>query len=189
MLLLGSSFAKIPLLSLRIGRPVGSIVGHLINPHTLKIDALWCKLHTSKKPMLLTALDIREMGPKGIIVNDVDVAIDPDEAVRLKPIIDLNYDLIDKKVISGHLSIGRVADYAVDQTSMYIQKIYVEPSLLGRLKSSRLTIDRTQIIEVSPTYVKVAGGEKPVKKQARRRLAQSPLSPMPAGASTSLTKE
>jgi hypothetical protein len=190
MLLLGSSFGKIPILSLRISSPVGAVIGHLINPHTLRVDALWCRMHNSKTPKLLVAGDIREISPKGIIVNDHEDVTSPDEVVRLKKIIDLHYDLIDKKVISGRLSIGKVVDYAVDPMNLSIQKLYVEPSLLGRLRYTRLTVDRSQVIEVSQTYVKIKSATVAAKKETSRiRLPQSMMSSIPASATTALMSE
>jgi hypothetical protein len=188
MLLLGSSFAKFPILSLRSGTTVGSVVGHLINPHKLKIDALWCKVPNSKAPMLLLQQDIREVSIKGIIVDDSDVIVHAEDMVRLKPIINLRFELLEKRVISGRLPIGRVVDYALERDGLTVQKLYVEPNIFGRLKASRITIDRSLIIEVSPKHVKVRGGE--VKDSVGQKVArQSRLSPAASSLSASDTEE
>jgi hypothetical protein len=186
MLLLGSSFENMPVLSLRIGTPVGKVIGHLINPHKLTIDALWCKMGGSKEPQLILVQDVREISLKGLIVNDHEVAVDPSEAIRLKPIIDLAYELLGKKVISGRLSIGKVTDYAVENEQFTIQKLYANPTALARLKTTRLTIDRSQIIEVSPDYVKVNDSRVTSSDSVRtlRQTAQAGLSPSASSAST-----
>jgi len=188
MLLLGSSFEKIPLLSLRIGSVIGSVVGHLINPHTLRIDALWVKVGGFKQPLLLLTQDIREVSLQGVVVDDRDVLIEASEALRLKPIIDLRYELIDKKVISMHLPLGKIADYALDKDSFFIEKIYVEPTAWRKLQSNRLTIDRSQIIEVSQTHVRVKGTEVKEKSSRLKNIRQPSLSPAPS-ASASFTEE
>ncbi len=180
MLLLGSSFAKFPLLSLRTGRVVGSIVGHLINPHKLKIDALWCQVSTNKKPMLLLLQDIREVSPKGVIIDDDDVLLEPTEAIRLRSIIELKFEIIDKKVTSGHFTLGKVADYALERESFTIQKLYVEPSIWNKIKNNRLTIDRSQIIEVSHREVRVKSSEVTEASPALRSMRQSGLSSAPS---------
>jgi hypothetical protein len=188
MLLLGSSFGEIPLLSLRTGSAIGSVVGHLINPHTLKVDALWVRIGGFKQPFLLLIQDIREVSLQGIVINDHDVAIEPSEALRLKPIIDLNFELIDKKVVSSHLPIGKVADYALNKDSFMIEKLYVEPTVWKKLQANRLTIDRTQIIEVSHTHVRVKGTEIKESTGRLKNVPQSPLSSAPP-ASASVTEE
>lgn len=188
MLLLGSSFGKIPLLSLRTGSTIGSIVGHLINPHSLKVDALWVRIGGFKQPFLLLIQDIREVSHQGIVINDHDVVIEPDEALRLKPIIELNFELIDKKVISSHLPIGKVADYALNKDSFMIEKLYVEPTAWKKLQANRLTIDRTQIIEVSQTHVRVKGTEVKEATKRLKSIRQASLSSAPP-ASASVTEE
>ncbi len=188
MLLLGSSFGKFPLLSLRTGTIVGSIVGHLINPHKLRVDALWCKVGGFKQPKLLLVQDIREVSPRGVIIDDHEILVDPEDVIRLKAIIDLQFDLIDKKVISGRLPIGKVADYALEGDGFIIQKIYVEPNIWNKIKTSRLTIDRSQIIEVSHRYVKVKSADIKEKSESQGVLRQSRLSSSPAS-SASVTDE
>jgi hypothetical protein len=188
MLLLGSSFAKFPILSLRTGTVVGSVIGHLINPHKLRVDALWCKVPASREPKLLLQQDIREISIKGIIIDDADVIVSKEEVVRLESIISLRYELLDKRVISGRVPIGKIADYAVDRDGLFVQKLYIVPTILGKLKASRLTIDRALIIEVSPKYVKVRGGEVAERANLKQK-PQSRLSALPSNASASLTDE
>lgn len=176
MLLLGSSFAKFPIMSLRTGTTVGSVVGHVINPHKLSVDALWCRVYSQKDPLLLFRQDIRDLSPKAIIIDDVDVLCDRGDAIRLESIIALKFELLGKKVISGRLPLGKVADYALDRDGLLVQKLYVEPSIIGRIKSAHITIDRSLIIEVSPQYVKVKGSEvRAQQKTSSLRRAQ--LSP------------
>lgn len=188
MLLLGSSFGKIPLLSLRLGSAVGTVVGHLINPHSLRVDALWVKIGGFRDPTLLLHQDIREVSLKGIVIDDHNVVIEPSEALRLRPIIELRFELLGKKVISSRLPMGKVADYALDRDTFMIQKIYVEPTVWKKLQANRLTIDRAQIVEVSPTYVRVQGNEVSEKARSGNTLRQSKLSTLPS-ASASVTDE
>lgn len=186
MLLLGSSFAKFPILSLRTALPVGSVVGHVINPHKLRVDALWCKVNNSKEIKLLLIQDIREVSPGGIIIDDLDCIASREDVIRLDKIIRLKFELLGKKVISGRLPLGKVVDYALDRDGFLVQKLYVEPSIFGRFKTTRLTVDRGLIVEVSPRYVKVKGGE--VKASEPNKLKRSQLSSV-AATSASLIEE
>lgn len=186
MLLLGSSYKKIPLLSLRVGAVVGSVVGHVINPHNLTIEALWVRVGGYQTPQLLLPQDIRETSPRGIIINDTDVVIDQSDAVKLQKILEMNFELIHKKVISGRLPIGKVGDYAIDADSYVIQKLYVDPNILRQLRSDRLTIARSQVVEVSHTYVKVKSSE--IRESSPGRQTSSASLPFPV-ASSSFTRE
>lgn len=186
MLLLGSSFAKIPVLSLRTGAPVGRIIGHLINPHSLKVDALWCRVGSFPQPHLLLIQDIREASIKGVIVDDRDSLVLPEDVVKLKNIIDLQFELITKKVLSGRHNLGRVSDYAVDQSNFVIQKIYVTPSIWNRMKATALTIDRSQVLEVSHAYIKVK--EARVADKTPKLVKRAPIY-SPAASSAAVISE
>lgn len=180
MLLLGSSFGKFPIMSLRTGTNIGSVIGHLINPHKLKIDALWCKVGRYREHRLLLPQDIREVSPSGVVIDDDDTLIEQEEAIRLSPIIELKFDLIDKKVVSGRMPLGKVVDYAVERDGFTIQKLYVEPNIWNKIKINRLTVDRSQIIEVSHRYIKVKGSELRVKKPSAKLASQPRLSSAPS---------
>lgn len=188
MLLLGSSFYKLPVLSLRTGTSVGRVVGHLINPYKLRVDALWVLIGGYRQPKLILVQDVREATPRGVVVDDVSVAVDPEEVVRLERLIAMNYELLDKKVLTGMIPLGKVADYALDRDSFLVQKIYASPNVFLKIKTSRLTYDRSQIVEVSNTYVKVSDSKhsKPNTLKQPRRQPQASLS---TAASASLTEE
>jgi len=186
MLLLGSSFENMPVLSLRTGTAVGKVIGHLINPHKLCIDAMWCRMNGIRDAQLVMVRDIREVSIKGVIVDDHEVAIDQSDAIRLQSIIDLAYDLVGKKVISGRLPIGKVSDYAVEINSFTIQKLYASPGVLAKLKTTKLTIDRAQIIEVSQKYVKVSDSRVPARTLRKAVPRNQPsLSPSASASTTS----
>ena len=191
MLILGSAYNKLPVMCLRSGGPIGRVVGHLINPHKLRIDALWCTLGGLKQPMLLPIGEIRDQSIKlGVIVNDTHSLIEPHDALRLKSIIDLRYELLGKKVIAGRFRVGKVTDYAVDRDSMQIMKLYAAPSVWTAVKTTQLSYDRSQIIEVSHAYVKVQGGELKAERTSRRSADDhSSLSPASLPSSASLIEE
>ena len=49
--------------------------------------------------------------------------------------------------------VGKVSDYAVEVETMYIQKLYVSQSLLKNFKLSSLSVDRSQIQEITDNRV------------------------------------
>lgn len=155
MLQLSKTMLNRAVLSLRTGTPVATIQSIIINPNNLKVEGFYC--HDSidkKKQLVLLSQDIRDILPQGYVVNDHDVLSEPGDLVRLKSVLELNFELAGKLVVTVDKErVGKVNDYAVDTQSMYIQKLYVGQSLLKNLSGGSLSIDRSQINEVTPKRI------------------------------------
>ena len=145
-----------PVLSLRTGAPVGQTLSPIINPNNLKIEGFYCQENSTRKHLILLSQDIREVLSQGMVVNDQDALTDPDELVRLKDTLKLNFDLIGKVVVSNNQRLGKVSDYATDIQSMYVQKIYVSQSLFKNFSGGNLGIDRSQILEITDKRIVVS---------------------------------
>lgn len=141
-------------MSLRTGQPIASVTAAIFNPNNLKIEGFYCQDRYDKRELVLLYQDIREVLPMGYVVNDHEVLAEPDELVRLKDVLELNYELIGKPVqtISKH-KVGKVSDYATETETMYVQKLYVSQSIFKSLTGGSLSIDRTQINEITPKRV------------------------------------
>ena len=137
-------------MSLRTGAPIATTTSPIINPNNLKIEAFYCADKFSKDVLVLLAQDVRDVIANGLVVNDHDVLSDPKDLIRLKKIIEIDFNLQGKSVQteSGH-KVGKVADFAADTNTLYVQKLYVSQSLIKSIKSTQLSIDRTQIIEIT----------------------------------------
>ena len=154
MLQLSGSVLNREVLSLRTGTPIARIIGPIINPDNLKIEGFYCEEYSEKKQSVLLYQDIRDVLPQGVVVNDFDALSDPSELVRLKKVLDLDFELIGKPVETiSKDKVGKVSDYAFETTTMYIQKLYVSQSLFKSLTSGSLSIDRNQIQEITPKRV------------------------------------
>lgn len=150
MLQLSGMLLDRPVLSLRIGRQIATTLSPVINPNNLKIEGFYCQETKSRQTRVLLSQDIRDVMPQGMVVNDQDALTDPEELVRLKDILRLNFDLIGKQVITTSKDkIGKVSDYAVEVDGLFIQKIYVARSLFKSFGSGNLGVDRTQIVEIT----------------------------------------
>lgn len=141
-------------MSLRTGTAIAGIVRPIINPNNLKIEGFYCQDRFEKKLLVLLYQDIRDILPQGYLVNDHDVLTEPKELVRLQTVMELDYDLLGKQVVtvSGD-RIGKVSDYATETETMFIQKIYVAQSILRSFTGGSLSIDRTQVNEITPTRI------------------------------------
>lgn len=110
-----------------------------------------------KKQLILLTQDIRDIIEQGIVVNDHEVLVVPEELVRLKDILKINFNLIGKPVITVSKSrLGKVSDYAADNTSLFIQKLYTSQSVLKSFSGGSLSIDRSQIVEITNRKIVVA---------------------------------
>ena len=154
MLQLSATLINRPVLSLRAGSPVATANTALINPNNLKIEGFYCSDRFSSSPLIMLFQDIREIISTGYIVNDHDVLVEPEELVRLKDVIKISYELIGKPVYTtSKEKVGRVSDYAVEIETMYIQKLYVSQSLIKNFTGGTLSVDRSQIQEVTDKKV------------------------------------
>lgn len=154
MLKLSNAILNVPVLSLRTGDRIAVAVAPVINPKNLKIEGFYCEDDFDKKQLVLLWQDVRETLPSGFVIDDHERLAEPDELVRLKEVLDMRFELLGKPVeTAAKEKVGKVSDYAVETASMYIQKIYVTQSLLKSLTGSSLSIDRSQVVEVTKKCV------------------------------------
>lgn len=154
MLQLSGMIINRPVLSLRTGSQVATALTPLINPNNLKIEGFWCK--SGRKQVVLVDQDIRDVLPQGLVVNDEDVLTDPGELVRLKSIIDINFELLGKHVeTTAGKKIGKINDYATETSSMFVKKLYVTQPIYKNLNGGNIGIDRTQIVEITDKKIVV----------------------------------
>lgn len=154
MLKLSASLLNQSVVSLRTGGIVAHVDSAIINPHNLKIEGFYCLDSKSKQRLILLVQDIRDIVPQGIVIDDHDVLSEAGELVRLQQVLELQYELVGKPVqTTKKEKLGKVNDYAVDDQTYYVQKLYVERSLLKSLSNGQLSIDRTEIVEVTDKRV------------------------------------
>lgn len=172
MLQLSSSLLAKPVLSLRTSMPIATITAPIFNPNNLKIEGFYCQDRFDKKQLVLLYQDIREVMPQGFVVNDHDVLATAEELVRLKDILELNFELIGKQVETvSKEKVGKVTDYATETETMFVQKIYVSQSILRSFAGGSLSIDRTQINEITPRRIIINDLVKTAPAQAPAAIA------------------
>jgi sporulation protein YlmC with PRC-barrel domain len=154
MLQLSAGIINKQILSLRTSTPIATVMAPIFNPNNLKIEGLYCQDRFNKKELVLLFQDIRDQLPQGFVVNDHDVLVEPSELVRLKEILELDFELIGKPVetVSKH-KVGKVSDYAVEMETFYIQKLYVSQSIFKSFAGGSLSVDRSQVQEITPRRI------------------------------------
>ncbi|MDQ3065052.1 MAG: hypothetical protein M3Q36_02165 [bacterium] len=156
MMRLSQQVSNVPIMSLRTGGRVATAIEPIINPNNLKIEGWFCEDAFNKQQVVLLAGDVRDFVPQGIAVNDHEALSDPEDLIRLKEVLELEFELIGKPVVTNQRRrMGKVADYALDPEAMMIQKLYVTRPLYKSLTDGQLTIDRSQIIEITDKRIVV----------------------------------
>jgi sporulation protein YlmC with PRC-barrel domain len=141
-------------MSLRTGTPIATVTGPIINPDNLKIEGFYCQDRFDKRRLVLLYQDIRDILPQGYVVNDHEVLVEPEELIRLKNVMEINFDLMGKQVVTVEKQkVGKVSDYATETETMFVQKIYVAQSVIKNFTGGSLSIDRNQIQEITPKRI------------------------------------
>jgi len=171
MLLLSKSLLSRPVMSLRTGGAIATTLTPIINPNNLKIEGFYCDDHFNKNQPVLLTQDIRDLLPQGFVVNDHESLTDPEELVRLKDVLNINFQLVGKQVVTqAKEKVGKVTDFAAESSSLYVQKIYVGQSLLKSLSNGQLSIDRNQIVEITDHQIVIQELLKTAKAKTKTTL-------------------
>jgi sporulation protein YlmC with PRC-barrel domain len=154
MLILSGQFTNKKIISMRSGQEVAYVLGPIINPNNLKIEGLKVQDSKSREELILLTQDIRQYHKSGIYINDHAELVSKEDLVRLKEIIKMNFNIVGKNVETASASkVGKVTDYAFDDSSMFIVKLFVNKPLFKSFNSGSLTVHRDQIINITPTKV------------------------------------
>ena len=172
MLKLHETLIDVPVLSLRTGGRVGTATKLIINPNNLKVVGWFVDDRFDSDSLILLADDVREISSKGIIIDDHEVLSEPEELIRLKEILEINYDLMGKKVVSENgKKYGKVTDYSVETGGLVIKKIYASQSIIKDFSGGNLSIDRAQIVEITRSKIIITD---PTEKSVATATSQVP---------------
>ena len=151
MLISIENMLEVPIMSLQTGTQLAETTAVIVDPRQLTIAAFYVEgPGLEESPSILHPIDIRELSDIGMIVDDTDKLMSLDGLVRLKEIIDFEFELIGLKVVDEHKrKLGKVSGYSIETTDYTIVQVYTEQSLLRSLSTMSSTIHRSQIISVS----------------------------------------
>lgn len=162
MLKLSKTFLDAAVLSLRTGSPIGTATKVIIDPNNLKVEGWYVTDKFDKSELVLVSHDVREIIDKGIVVNDHEVLSSPDDLVRIKPIMKIDFELMGKSVTTeSGKKLGKVSDFAIDTSGLFVKKLYVSQSVVKNFSGGILSIDRDQIVEITNRRIVV---EEPTEK-------------------------
>lgn len=160
MLLQSKNLMNTAVISLHTGHPVGQLQKPIIDPHKLEVvgfyvDGQWTENHTEE--LILLASDIRDLNPKRAMINSLDELAAKSDLHRLKDILAIKYELVQKGVrTESGKRLGKVDDFVIDNISFEVQKLYVRQSLFKSMSDHSLIVDRSQIVEVNDKNIVVS---------------------------------
>ena len=171
MLIANSKIIGTPVLSVSSG-PLGFIASSIVNPDNLKIIAFRLEGPRIGKndPNILDISSIREYTPElGMIVDSADELILSNEVVKIKQVLDLNFDLINLKVETKKRSkLGHIIDYIISPDDFFVKQIIIKRPSLKSFTDPELTISRKEIVEVTDYKVIIKDELKTIKERAEK---------------------
>ena len=170
MLTYNSKLIGAPILSVQAGGAIASIAAPVVNPDNLKILAF--KLQgpiVNATNNILDVKSVREYSPLGLVIDDNDELIGPEDVVKIKEVLALNFDLIGLKVETKKGSkLGKIIDFSLTSEDFTIQQIIVKRPTIKSFMDPELTIHRREIVEVTDYKVIVKDEEKVIKARAAK---------------------
>lgn len=161
---MGQQLIGKPVMSLRTGGPIATILDVIVNPHNLKIEGWFVDDPARRQRRIVLSQDIRDILDQGFVVNDHESLSDIEELVRLNSILKLAFELVGKAVVSEDKKrLGKVNDYAFEKNGYFIQKLYIGQSLWKSFSGGSAIVDRTQIIEINNRKIVVKEATIPSK--------------------------
>ena len=158
-----------PVLSVQTGTPVGYLSAAIVDPDTLKILAFRLQGPLVDSANLLDTKSIREYSNLGMVIDDAEELVEENDIIRVKEVLELNFDLLSLKVETKKGSkLGHVIDYTVTPDDYTIQQIIVKRPLIKALSDPELTIPRTEIVEITDYKIIVKDEEKTIKERAAK---------------------
>ena len=168
MLILNSKLEKTPVMGLQTGSQLALIGAPIIDPANLQILAYSLDNNSySNDQMYLRIDEIRELSRIGFIVDSGEDFITTSDVIKIKEILDLNFQIIGMKVVDekGNL-VGKVVDFTMSLLNFTVQQLIVKRPLFKSFNSSELTIHRNSITAIDDEKITIRSEveENPIKR-------------------------
>jgi sporulation protein YlmC with PRC-barrel domain len=156
MYILASDIENLPVISLQTGETIARLHRPVIDMGRLEISAFRCEDMSSHESHILLPRDIRQFASDGLLIDNEDELSGEDDVVRMRPLMKQDFNPRGKTVVSDlGRRLGSVDNYSINLETKRIQKLYLKQPLLRSWMGTNLTIDRTQILDVTPKKIVV----------------------------------
>ena len=170
MLVYNSKLIGTPVLSVQTSGPIAEISGPIIDPDNLKVIAFRLTgpiINATNQ--ILDATSIREYSSLGIIIDNNDELVGPEDVIKIKNTLELNFNLVGLKVETKKgTKLGHITDFTLTPEDLVIQQIIVKRPTIKSFMDPELTIHRSEIVEITDYKVVVRDEEKVIKARAAK---------------------
>lgn len=170
MLVYYSKLSNFPILSVQDSGRIATIVKPIIDPDDLKIIAFRVYGAVGEDGgNILDAHSIREYSNLGVVIDSRDEFIKDNDVVKIKNVLELNFDIIGLKVITKKgTNLGKIIDYTVTSDDFSLKQLIVKRPTLKSFWDPELTIPRSEIVEVTDDRIIVKDEEKKIRERAMK---------------------
>ncbi len=170
------TFLSVPVMSLQTGAELARTTGIIVDPRQLTVVALYVDGPlVSEHPSILHPSDIRDISAIGFIIDDESKLMSLEGLVRLREIIDFEFELIGLKVVDEDgKKHGKVSTFVINPETFTIEQLSTSQSILKSLGTVGRVINRSQIVSVSNEKIVVKSTRitDEVKETARQATQQ-----------------
>lgn len=145
-------------MSLQTGEEIARTAQLVLSPTTLEIIGFELTgRHLVTQPSFLRIEDIRELSNIGFIVDSSDDISTLDDIITMRDIYELNFQLVDMKVIdTQEKKIGKVYDATFSTETFRIEQLCVARPFFKSFGDTELLIHRRQIKEITSDTIIVS---------------------------------
>ncbi len=171
MLVYNSKLLGAPVLSVQAGGPIGYISELIVDPNDLKIIAfrLDGPLVSRSEANLLDVKSVREYSTLGMVIDDIDELVSPEDVIKIADILKLNFSLIGLKAETKKGSkLGSVSDFTVTSEDFVVQQLIIKRPIIKSFIDPELVVSRKEIAEITDYKVILKDEEKVIKEKATK---------------------
>lgn len=147
-------FIGLTVASVQSGLPCGKVTGFVIDPAKLAIALI--AITDSRGVYYLLPSDIRFFNHERLIIDAEEKLSEHEDLIRHQEVIAMAFDPIGCKVVTeSRKRLGKVVNYAIEDSDWLIGKLYVASGLLGNPLQQEQMIDRTDVTNVEKNRITV----------------------------------
>lgn len=165
MLVYASKLIGTPIFSVQAGGAITNVSSAIIDPNDLKIIGL----KVNAPGGILDVNSIREYSQYGIVIDSDDEIVTPDDIIKIKDILALNFELVGLKVETKKgTKLGKIIGFSFNSDDFMVQQIIVKRPTIKSFVDPELTIHRREIVEIDDYKVVVKDEEKVIKARSEK---------------------
>ncbi len=171
MLVYNSRLVGIPVLSVQAGGPIGYVSEAIVDPNDLKVIAFRLNgpLISKSNANLLDVKSIREYSSFGMVIDDINELISPEDVIKIAEILKLNFNLIGLKAETKKGSkLGSISDFTLTSEDYVIQQLIIKRPLMKSFVDPELIVSRKEIAEITDYKVILKDEEKTIKEKSAK---------------------